>query len=213
MTVTVGRAVTADEAVPEGLARIDVPAQRCMHIATNGSIDAIRDAWSEVWGRWPDGGPRAFAVDVEHWQMGPDGRPASADVYVGTSSNRVKARHRARLPRAHRRGAPLAGRAPDRRGDARAARARRRLLAVSLPSRLPRSERRIGDAMSAAAPAETAALRLRRTDDGVTSRSRRGVQVARGLHAGVQGALRRASASLAQTGERAHPTARPARTR
>ncbi|MDF2697547.1 MAG: Integron-associated effector binding protein [Labilithrix sp.] len=83
VTVTVGRAATADEAVPEGLARIDVPAQRCMHIATNGSIDAIRDAWSEVWGRWPDGGPRAFAVDVEHWQMGPDGRPASADVYVG----------------------------------------------------------------------------------------------------------------------------------
>ncbi len=83
VTVTVGRAASAAEAVPEGLSLVEVPAQRCSFIPTDGTIPAVREGWASVWERWPDGGARSFVADVEQWKMGPDGRPASADIFVG----------------------------------------------------------------------------------------------------------------------------------
>jgi predicted transcriptional regulator YdeE len=81
--VTVGRAARPDEPVPEGLSRVEVPAQRCLAITTDGSIEGVQQAWGEVWQRWPTGGPRAMIADVEHWKMGPEGRPVSAAIYLG----------------------------------------------------------------------------------------------------------------------------------
>jgi predicted transcriptional regulator YdeE len=83
VTVVVGRRATADEVVPSGLARVEVPAQSCMRLDTDGSIPALQRAWEDVWKRWPDGGPRAFVADVEHWTMGPSGAPSRCDIYVG----------------------------------------------------------------------------------------------------------------------------------
>ncbi|MEM6294357.1 MAG: effector binding domain-containing protein [Myxococcota bacterium] len=86
VTVTVGREVDADEAVPYGLTRVDVPDQACAVWTTDGSVEEVVAAWGEVWEQWPDGGPRSFAADVEVWEQGPDGKPRAAQVYVGVRS-------------------------------------------------------------------------------------------------------------------------------
>jgi predicted transcriptional regulator YdeE len=83
VTVTVGRRASPNEAPGEGQTLVAVPEQRCMHVVTDGSIPAVQRAWSDMWSRWPDGGPRAFLADAERWEMGPSGVPARADVYVG----------------------------------------------------------------------------------------------------------------------------------
>jgi len=79
----VGRAAAPDAEVPSGLARVTVPAQRCLVITTDGSIAGVQRAWAGVWAEWPTGGPRALIADVEHWRMGPAGQPVSADIYLG----------------------------------------------------------------------------------------------------------------------------------
>lgn len=81
--VTVGREVDADDVVTEGRELALVPAQRGILIETDGSLDAVREAWGSVWARWPDGGPRAFTADVARWTMGDGGVPIRADVFVG----------------------------------------------------------------------------------------------------------------------------------
>lgn len=83
VTVTVGRAATRDEVVPDGLVRVEVPEQTGALIVTDGSIAGVQQAWAEVWQRWPDGGARGFVADVEHWRMGPHGQPASAEIFIG----------------------------------------------------------------------------------------------------------------------------------
>ena len=86
VTVTVGLEVDADAAVPEGMARVEVPAQRCARWKTDGSVEQVMGAWQEVWAQWPDGGPRSFGADVEIWEQGPSGTPSGAQVYVGVRS-------------------------------------------------------------------------------------------------------------------------------
>lgn len=87
VTVTVGRAASADEAVPAGMVRVAVPAQTGALLVTDGSIAGVQRAWAEVWQRWPvhelDAGPRGFVADVEHWRMGPHGQPTSAEIFIG----------------------------------------------------------------------------------------------------------------------------------
>lgn len=83
VTVTVGRAARAGEVVPEGLTLVEVPAQHCSRIRTDGSIPSVQEGWASVWKRWPDGAGRSFVADLEQWKMGADGRPASADIFVG----------------------------------------------------------------------------------------------------------------------------------
>ena len=83
VTVTVGRSARPGEAVPEGLTLVEVPAQRCSLIRTDGSIPSVQQGWASVWQRWPDGAARSFVADLEQWKMGADGRPASADIFVG----------------------------------------------------------------------------------------------------------------------------------
>lgn len=81
--VTVGHEVGAGDLPTEGHELALVPAQRGLLIETDGSLDAVREAWGSVWARWPDGGPRAFTADVERWTMGDRGVPVRADVFVG----------------------------------------------------------------------------------------------------------------------------------
>lgn len=83
VTVTVGHQANDDERAAPGHDRVSVPSQACVLLETDGSLDAVRDAWKAIWELWPDGGRRAFVADVERWTMGPRG-PERADVYVGT---------------------------------------------------------------------------------------------------------------------------------
>jgi predicted transcriptional regulator YdeE len=73
--------VTVGGAAPDGM--VVAPAQKVWHLVTDGSIEALRDAWARVWKRWPDGGARAFVADVERWEMGEDGAPKRAEIFVG----------------------------------------------------------------------------------------------------------------------------------
>lgn len=86
VTLTVGLEVDPGTAVPEGMARVEVPAQRCALWETDGSVEQVVAAWQEVWTKWPDGGPRSFGADVEIWEQGPGGVPSGARVYVGVRS-------------------------------------------------------------------------------------------------------------------------------
>jgi predicted transcriptional regulator YdeE len=88
-SVTIGRKVETSDvsmASKKELVSVLVPAQTCEVVATDGSIPSVQKAWGDLWSRWPDGGPRTFAADFEHWKMGPAGQPQSADIYIGVQA-------------------------------------------------------------------------------------------------------------------------------
>ncbi len=81
--VVVGRIAALQEEPPPGCIAVDVPAQVAHSVVTDGSIAGVQRAWADIWAQWPDGGPRSFVADIEHWQLGHDGKPQSAEVLVG----------------------------------------------------------------------------------------------------------------------------------
>lgn len=81
--VVVGRMAAPGEPTPPGCVAVDVPAQLAHHVVTDGSIEGVQRAWADIWEQWPDGGPRTFVADLEHWEMGSDGKPQRAEVFVG----------------------------------------------------------------------------------------------------------------------------------
>ncbi len=83
VTLTVGSDAATSDDVPAGLVRVEVPAQRCAVWETDGSVEQVVAAWQDVWARWPDGGPRSFAADVEIWTHGSGDVAQMALVYVG----------------------------------------------------------------------------------------------------------------------------------
>lgn len=62
-----GKRIAPSEPTPEGLVRLEVPAQEGVSIRCPAEPSALVKTWETVWGHWPDGGPRAFTADVEHW--------------------------------------------------------------------------------------------------------------------------------------------------
>lgn len=85
--VIVGRLANANEVAGHGVSKdavvVAVPEQRCHHVETDGSIADVQRAWAKIWGQWPDGGPRSFVADVEHWVLGSNGQPQRADLFIG----------------------------------------------------------------------------------------------------------------------------------
>ena len=86
VTVTVGQEVPEGTSLPEGRVEVELPAQTCHCIETDGQIPSVQKAWADLWARWPDGGPRSFVADAERWRMGPNGVPSSAEIFVGVRS-------------------------------------------------------------------------------------------------------------------------------
>ncbi|MEQ1570185.1 MAG: effector binding domain-containing protein [Myxococcota bacterium] len=78
VTVTVGRPEV--EGPPPDAEVVTVPAQRYVRFATDGSIPAVQEAWTDVWRRTLD---RGFVADLERWRFAADGRPVAAEVLVG----------------------------------------------------------------------------------------------------------------------------------
>lgn len=66
-SVMVGRALAAGEPVPDGLDVLEVPGQECLVEQLPADPAAVGGWWGGLWGRWPNGGPRRFAVDLERW--------------------------------------------------------------------------------------------------------------------------------------------------
>ena len=84
--VVVGRIAAPNEALPHDCITVEVPAQAAHHVVTDGSVEGVQRAWAGIWSQWPDGGPRTFVADLEHWEMGSDGKPQRAEVFVGVLS-------------------------------------------------------------------------------------------------------------------------------
>ncbi len=89
--VVVGRLATvgeiaseiAGEVIGQGACVVAVPAQHCHHVVTDGSIADVQRAWAHIRAQWPDGGPRSFIADLEHWVLGSNGQPQRADLFIG----------------------------------------------------------------------------------------------------------------------------------
>jgi predicted transcriptional regulator YdeE len=89
--VVVGRLATVGEIAGDvpgpGAQVVTVPAQHCHHVVTDGSVADVQRAWAHIWAQWPDGGPRSFIADLEHWVLGSNGQPQRADLFIGLRSD------------------------------------------------------------------------------------------------------------------------------
>ena len=88
-TALIGVELQPDQAAPEGLEVVEVPAQTCLVDEAPAEIAAVGAWWSGLWQRWPDGGPRRLAVDLERWMggMGPEHR---VQFEIGVHADRMQ---------------------------------------------------------------------------------------------------------------------------
>ena len=80
-TVVVGKAVSSEAPVPEGMVSIDVPAARCLVFPAEGAMpQAVVEAWQAVWAHFaePTAPDRAYTADLERYRGG----GAAADLLI-----------------------------------------------------------------------------------------------------------------------------------
>ena len=62
-----GKRLEPGEATPEGLLRLELPAQEGVSVRSPAEPEALIETWETIWSHWPNGEHRAFVADIEHW--------------------------------------------------------------------------------------------------------------------------------------------------
>ena len=81
-TLVIGVPVTSTDGLPSGLVALQIPEGRyAQYRVAEAKNEAIATTWQKIWAEWPDRDKRAYAVDYELYEPGPQG--PIVEIFVG----------------------------------------------------------------------------------------------------------------------------------